>query len=162
MAEEASNASPATIGISAEVAARAAGTAAQVKIGSRLGVWGLVGGLGTMTAFTLGAPISLATAISVMGGGVLLSGLGTLLAGTAALRSTRPLPRLVRAAALVGLPLGAVLSLLGLTSLTQWGPLVSIVNALTPAAGVLGALVVVLLVVGFFVGLPNTEEDEPT
>lgn len=94
-----------------------------------------------------------------MGGGVLVSGLGTLLAGTAALRARRRSPPLIRVATLAAVPLGAVLSLLGLTSLTQWGPLVSIVNALTPGAAVLGAVVVVLLVVGFFTGLPSDEDE---
>ena len=115
-----------------------------------------------MTAGTLGAPISLEAAFLVMGGGVLLSGLGTLLAATAALRSPQRLPALVRTSALVGLPLGGVLGLLGITSLTQWGPLVGIVNALTPAAGILGALVVVLLVLGFFINPISDDEDAVT
>lgn len=140
--------------------ARLPGTkpAVMLKIGSRLGVWGLVGGLGTMTAFAVGAPISFSTAIVVMGGGLLVSGLGTLLGAAAALSETRPLPGTVRAAAFAGLPLGTVLSLLGVTSLTQWGALVSVVNALTLAAGIMGALVVILLVVGFFVGPPSIDD----
>lgn len=143
-------------------AAEAARSRFHLKVGSRVGVWGLVGGLGTMTAGTLGAPISLEAAFLVMGGGVLLSGLGTLLAATAALRSPQRLPALVRTSALVGLPLGGVLGLLGITSLTQWGPLVGIVNALTPAAGILGALVVVLLVLGFFINPISDDEDAVT
>lgn len=133
---------------------------AQVTVRSRLGVWGLVGGFGAMTAFTLGAPIPLGAAIAVMGGGVLLSGLGTLLASTAVLRRGGGVPSAIRTAALAGVPLGTVLGLLGMTSLTRWGPLVAIVNALTPTAGVLGILVIVLLVVGFFVGLPTDGDDD--
>ena len=132
-------------------------SASRIRTGSRLGVWGLVGGIGVMTAFTLGAPISLGVAMSVMGAGVLLSGLGTLVASTSVVRSDHCVSLAVRAAAVAGVPLGAVLSLLGLTSLTQWAPLVGIVNALTPAAGILGALVLVLLIVGFFWGLPSPD-----
>jgi hypothetical protein len=121
--------------------------AAQIKIGARLGVWGLVGGLGVMTAGTLGAPLTLGAAIAAMGAGLLISGIGTVVASVGVLRTSVSAPRSVRAAALAGLPLGGVLGLLGLTSLTQWSPLVAVVNALTPTAGVLGLIVIVLLVV---------------
>ncbi len=135
-------------------------SASRIRTGSRLGVWGLAGGVGVMTAFTLGAPISLAAAMALMGAGVFVSGVGTLVASTAVVRGTRLLTPWVRAAAFAGVPLGMVLSLLGLTSLTQWAPLVAIVNALTPAAGILGALVVILLVVSFFVSSSSEEEDD--
>lgn len=137
------------------------GSNAGIRTGSRLGVWGLVGGFGVMTAFTLGAPISLASAIAVMGGGLLVSGLGTFLAATGVVQKGDAVPRLVRTAALAGVPLGAALSLLGLASLTQWGPVVAVVNAVTPAAAVLGALVVGLLVIGFFVSLPGSSAADP-
>ena len=65
------------------------GSAARIKVGSRLAVWGLVGGFGVMTAFTLGAPISLTAAMFVMGAGVLISGLGTLLASVGVLTTQR-------------------------------------------------------------------------
>lgn len=135
--------------------------AAQIRVGARLGVWGLVGGFGIMTGFTLGAPISLAAAMSAMGAGLLISGLGTLLASTGVLRATHASSSIVREAAKGGVPLGAVLSLLGLTGLTQWGPLVAIVNALAPGAAALGALVVVVLVLGFFITLPSLGGTDP-
>ena len=141
------------------VVEQAGRSAAMIKTGSRLGVWGLAGGIGAMTAFTLGAPVSLPTAMLVMGAGVLVSGLGTVLASVGVLGSKAKAPKVVQAAALAGTPLGLVLGLLGVTGLTQWAPLVAIVHALTPAAGILGAVVVLLLVVGLVVDGSN-EDDE--
>ena len=126
-------------------------SARRVMIGARLGVWGLVGGLGAMTAFTVGAPLSLAAAIYAIGAGVLVSGVGTLVAAAGVLRRSGAVPRVIRTAALAGIPLGAALAVLGITTLTQWAPLVAIVNAFTPTAGILGALVVALLLAGLVV-----------
>lgn len=126
-----------------------------IKVGSRFGVWGLVGGFGTITAFTLGAPISLGLAISGMGVGLFLSGAGTVAAAIAVLGHADSPPPVLRSAAVAGVPLGVALAALGVTSLTLWDPLVEIVNAITPMAAVLGALVVVLLVIGFFLTKPG-------
>ena len=145
--------------LSNEVAEQAGRSARVIRAGSRLGVWGLVGGIGAMTAFTLGAPVPLAVAMSLMGVGVLVSGLGTLVASAGVLRRRPQAPKLVRAAGLAGAPLGLVLGMLGVTSLTQWPPLVTIVHVLTPVAGILGALVIVLLSVGLVVGAPNVDDD---
>lgn len=129
-----------------------------IKVGSRMGVWGLVGGFGVMTAFTLGAPVSLGLAISLMGAGVVTSGLGTLAASIAVLRESDSVPTLIRAGAIAGVPLGGALTILGVTSLSRWAPLISIVNAITPIAAGLGAVVVVLLVLGFFLGFPGDDK----
>ncbi|MEJ2206086.1 MAG: hypothetical protein P8170_18475, partial [Gemmatimonadota bacterium] len=124
--------------------------------GSRLDVWGLVGGFGTRTACTLWAPVSLlGVAIAVMGAGPVPSEAGTVAAAIDVLRhADSPLPAL-RSAAIAGVPLGVALTALGVTSLTPWDPLVEIVNSITPTAAVLGALVVVLLVIGFFLSKPE-------
>jgi hypothetical protein len=143
------------------VAERERISARRVMIGSRLGVWGLVGGFGTMTAFTVGAPISLAAAIYVMGAGVLVSGVGTVIAATGVLRRSGAVPRMIRTAALAGMPLGGVLAVLGITSLTKWEPLVAVVNAFTPAAGILGALVVILLLAGLFIAFRGGADHTP-
>jgi hypothetical protein len=42
----------------------------------------------------------------------------------------------------------------------QWEPLIAVVNALTSAAGILGAVVVILLLLGFFVGLRSDDDGE--
>jgi len=129
--------------------ARTDRSATQIKVGARLGVWGLVGGIGIVTAGTLGAPLTFGAAMALMGAGLICSGVGTAIASIGVLRRTGRAPRPIRTAAIAGVPLGGVLALLGLTSLTQWPPLVAVVNGLTPAAGLLGAVVVVLLMVGF-------------
>jgi hypothetical protein len=131
-----------------------------IELGARSAVWGLVGGLGLMTAFTVGAPISLGAAIMGMGAGLLMSGLGTVTASLGVFRRSRPCPRLIRVSAVVGLPLGGALSLLGMTSLSLWPALTGIVNGLTLAAGVLGTLVVVLLILGFVLGSTVGLEEE--
>lgn len=124
-------------------------SSALLRASSRAGVWGFVGGFGVMIAGILGAPISLETAMVLMGAGVAVSGLGTLTASWVAYRRVVERGGLVKAAALVGMPLGVSLVLLGLTSAFRWPALVSIVNAVTPAAAILGTVLLVLLVAGF-------------
>ena len=131
---------------SREIVAARSGSQALLRVSSRLGVWGFVGGFGAaMTAFTLGGPISLGLVFTLMGAGLLVSGLGTITASFLAYRRVADGRGLVKAASLVGMPLGASLAVLGLTSLFQWRALVSIVNAITPTAAVLGAVVIATL-----------------
>jgi hypothetical protein len=129
-----------------------------IRLGSRAGVWGLVGGFGMMTAFTIGAPITLGLAISSMGVGLIVSGVGTTAASWSALRVARPRNILVRVASVLGLPLGGVLTILGATSLFRWAPLVNLVNWITPVAGTLGGLVLVILVIRFLMGIGDDRE----
>ncbi len=130
-----------------------------MRVSSRLAVWGFVGGFGAMMAQVFGAPISLGLAIALMGGGVLVSGLGTATASFLAYRRLARTRGLLKTASMVGMPLGASLVLLGLTALFQWSPLVAVVNAIVPAAVVLGGLVIVLLMVGFILQWQREDED---
>lgn len=130
-----------------------------IKITSRLGVWGFVGGFGAMTAFTLGAPLSLGAAISLMGGGLVLSGVGTGAASVLAHRRLDSECSLLRIASIAGMPLGVSLTLLGTVSLFQWEPLVSVVHAITSSAGFLGVLLILLLIIAFVSQWRNRSED---
>ena len=145
---------------SREIVAARSGSQTLLRVSSRLGVWGFVGGFGPITAFTFGAPISLGLAITLMGVGLLVSGLGTVTASFLAYRRVADGGGLVKAASLVGVPLGASLAVLGLTSLFQWPALVSIVNAITPTAAVLGAVVIAMLVVGFVIEWSRGDDEE--
>jgi len=130
-----------------------------IRIGSREGVWGLVAGFGVMTAGTLGAPISLGLAISLMGAGLIVSGIGTGVTSWWVLRKAQPQSVLVRLASVLGIPLGGALAILGATSLFRWAPLINLVNWITPVAGILGGLVLVILVIRFLIGTGAEADD---
>jgi uncharacterized BrkB/YihY/UPF0761 family membrane protein len=90
--------------------------------------------------------------MSLMGVGLIVSGVGTAAASLSVLREPHPKSSLVRLASTLGIPLGGALTALGVTSLFRWAPLVEVVNWVTPIAGILGGVVLLILVIQFLIG----------
>lgn len=116
-----------------------------IAISARVGVWGIIGGLASLTVGSL-AP---GAALQLAGFGFLAGGLGTI--GTSILvlkdlkRATLPL----KLATFVGFPFGASLIVFGVGDLLRWAFPWQLVALAVPAGVFLGVVLMILLFTGF-------------
>jgi len=126
-----------------------------IAISSRVGVWGIIGGLLSGGLGFVAPRVSMITAAI----GFFLGGLGSIAASLLVCRDLKSASLPLKLAALVGLPFGASLLAVVATfflGFPGWTPLISLA---APAAVVLGIVLVVLLVTGLvWHGLSQSSE----
>ena len=123
-----------------------------MRLSSRIGVWGMVAGLGATFAATLGVYLPFGMSGLVSGLGFFAGGLGVSVASAIVLRQTRGSFRILKAGALVGIPFGVLAALRGvlLLWLTPWVRDNLILLSLT-SLGLLG--LGIILIVLFLAGV---------
>ena len=132
-----------------------------LRLSSRIGAWGLLGGIVGSLSATLGFPFSSALSGIFSATGFLAGGIGIAVASALVLRKTRGPFRLLRLGALLGLPLGVLAALRGVVAL--WFPgwalgHLDLLARMTTGAFILGVALIVLFIVGL---LKNAGESDP-
>ena len=114
-------------------------------VSARVGVWGVIGGLGSI----LLAPLSPVLAINLMGAGFLAGGLGAMGTSFLVARDLKRASLPLKLASFVGFPFGASLAIFGATQLFQLPFLFPFAALTIPAGLFLGVTLMILLLTGF-------------
>ena len=115
-------------------------------ISARVGVWGIIGGLGSML---LGA-FSPGLAINLMGFGFAAGGIGAIGTSILVAKDLKRAPLPLKLATFVGFPFGASLLIFGASQLILPPGGFRLVALAIPVGMVLGVALMILLLAGFF------------
>jgi hypothetical protein len=134
-----------------------------LRLSSRIGVWGLLGGIVCSLSTTWGFPFSSALSGVLSATGFLAGGLGIGVASALVLRRTRGPFRLMRLGALLGVPLGVLAALRGVVVL--WFPgwalgHLGLLALVTTGAFVFGVALIVLFLVGLLKSAGASDPEE--
>lgn len=125
------------------------GTARRIKIGARLGVWGLVAALTVPVLSLAGLATASSIAGAVMVGGVVVSGLGIVTAAANVRRALPPGWSLLKVATVSAMPVGVGMAFFGISSLVPVPEWWRVLAGMGAAAAALGVVVLILLVLAF-------------
>lgn len=134
-----------------------------MPISTRVGVWGLLGGLVASLSSVWGFPFSFGFSGVLSGLGFLAGGLGATVASALVLRRTSPSFRNLRAAALVGVPFGILTALRA--TIVLWFPEFwlehpEIFSLISLSAFGLGLGLIVLFVAGLLKNLRSSADSD--
>lgn len=113
---------------------------------ARVGVWGIIGGLGSI----LLAPLGVGFALNLASLGFLAAGIGAVGTSILVAKDLKRAPLPLKLATFVGFPFGACLFLFGAGQLLLPPGAFRLVSLAVPAGALLGVTLMILLLAGFF------------